>query len=74
MKYFLVLAAVLAGDPATVDPRQRGLLSYGSNLNEMIHHAASYAVRILKGDPLCAVRARRKCQVRRAVAGPSALV
>jgi putative tryptophan/tyrosine transport system substrate-binding protein len=29
--------------------RQGGLLSYGPNLNEMIHHAASYADRILKG-------------------------
>jgi putative ABC transport system substrate-binding protein len=29
--------------------RAGGLLSYGPNLNEMIHHAASYADRILKG-------------------------
>jgi ABC-type uncharacterized transport system substrate-binding protein len=29
--------------------REGGILSYGPNLNEMIHHAASYADRVLKG-------------------------
>jgi hypothetical protein len=34
MKYFLVLAAVLAGDPATVDPRVEVLTQIFDNLSE----------------------------------------